>query len=92
MATQTSAVAAPFIYDSGREVLPIGGFTGTIPSPTLARLQAMIARGDFHLVIQAPTVVDPRLVWVTQHCASLGTGPRTSAGLEFSLYFCGSPG
>ena len=34
MATQTSAVAAPFIYDSGREVLPIGGFTGTIPEPS----------------------------------------------------------
>ncbi len=59
MATQTSAVAAPFIYDSGKEVLPIGGFTGTIPSPTLARLQAMIARGDFHLVIQAPKVGRP---------------------------------
>ena len=34
MATQTSAVAAPFIYDSGKEVLPIGGYTGTIPEPS----------------------------------------------------------
>ncbi|HUD17470.1 MAG TPA: glycosyltransferase family 39 protein, partial [Acidimicrobiales bacterium] len=31
LATQTSALAAPYIYQSGREVLPIGGFTGTIP-------------------------------------------------------------
>ena len=42
MAAQTSALAAPFIYVSGREVLPIGGYTGTIPAPTLAQLQAMI--------------------------------------------------
>ena len=63
-ATQTSAVAAPFIYDSGREVLPIGGFTGTIPEPSRAALFSMIRKGDFHIVIQSPTVTDPRLVAV----------------------------
>ena len=35
MATQTSAVAAPFIYDTGQEVLPIGGYSGSIPEPSL---------------------------------------------------------
>ena len=74
MATQTAAVAAPFIYDSGREVVPIGGFTGTIPEPSLARLKAMIAAGDFHLVIQAPQVSDPRLVWGGGHCLPISTG------------------
>ncbi len=40
MATQTSAVAAPFIYDTGQEVVPIGGiFTGTIPEPSLDTLE-----------------------------------------------------
>jgi 4-amino-4-deoxy-L-arabinose transferase-like glycosyltransferase len=94
MATQTSAVAAPFIYDSGREVLPIGGFTGTIPEPSLAALKSMIARGDFHLVIQAPTVTDPRLMWIASHCFPLnaGTGPSTTpGGLHFATYFCGRP-
>ena len=37
MATQTSAVAAPFIYDSGREVLPIGGYTGNDPGAVAGR-------------------------------------------------------
>jgi hypothetical protein len=94
MATQTSAVAAPFIYDSGEEVLPIGGYTGTIPEPSLAALKSMIARGDFHLVIQAPTVTDPRLMWVAGHCFKLNsaTGPSTAAGgLRFDTYFCGRP-
>jgi 4-amino-4-deoxy-L-arabinose transferase-like glycosyltransferase len=92
MATQTSAVAAPFIYDSGKEVLPIGGFTGTIPEPSLAALKSMIARGDFRLVIQAPTVTDPRLIWIASHCLRLnsGAGPSTApGGLRFATYFCG---
>jgi 4-amino-4-deoxy-L-arabinose transferase-like glycosyltransferase len=92
MATQTSAVAAPFIYDSGREVLPIGGFTGSIPEPSLTALRAMISRGDFHLVIQAPTVTDPRLEWVERHCFAVnatGSASSASPGLRFAVYFCG---
>ncbi len=92
LATQTSAVAAPFIYDSGEEVVPIGGFTGTIPEPSLSRLKAMISQGDFHLVIQAPTVTDPRLVWVAEHCVPLNGTARASGGLRFVVYFCGRLG
>lgn len=94
MATQTAAVAAPFIYDSGQEVVPIGGFTGRTPQPSLADLRAMIARGDFHVVIQAPTVSDPRLVWVAQHCFALpmpAGGAKASPGLRFAVYYCGRP-
>jgi hypothetical protein len=91
MATQTSAVAAPFIYDSGEEVVPIGGFTGTVPQPSLSSLRAMIARGDFHLVIQAPNVSDPRLLWVANHCFGLPAGKGTAGGLRFAVYYCGRP-
>jgi 4-amino-4-deoxy-L-arabinose transferase-like glycosyltransferase len=92
LATQTSAVAAPFIYDTGLEVLPIGGYTGTIPEPTLTALKAMIARGDFHVVVQAPVVADPRLEWVAQHCLALPAPPSaTPTGLRFAIYFCGRP-
>jgi hypothetical protein len=91
MATQTSAVAAPFIYDTGQEVLPIGGFTGTIPAPTLSSLKAMIARGDFRLVIQAPVVDDPRLVWTAGHCFALPVA-STQGRLRFAVYYCGANG
>jgi 4-amino-4-deoxy-L-arabinose transferase-like glycosyltransferase len=94
MATQTAAVAAPFIYDSGQEVLPIGGFSGTAPQPSLASLRAMIARSDFHLVVQAPLVSDSRLVWVAGHCFPLPSGAGAadgSPGLRFSIYYCGRP-
>ena len=91
MATQTSAVAAPFIYDTGQEVLPIGGYTGTIPQPTLTALQSMIAHRDFHLVIQAPAVNDPRLEWIANHCLPLSSGARSSTSpgrLRFAFYYC----
>lgn len=88
MATQTSALAAPFIYDSGREVLPIGGFTGSIPEPTLSKLKALIAAGAFHIVVQAAKVDDPRLLWVSQNCISLGPGKeraKVPAGLRLAV-------
>ena len=44
LAAQSSYIAALFIYTSGLEALPIGGFTGTIPSPTLAQLKTDIAQ------------------------------------------------
>ena len=35
MAVYTSAVASEFISATGKEILPIGGFSGTIPEPTI---------------------------------------------------------
>jgi 4-amino-4-deoxy-L-arabinose transferase-like glycosyltransferase len=82
LATQTSAVASVFIYASGLEALPIGGFTGTIPSPTLAQLKSDIRRGLFHLVLAAPSQ-DPRLRWIASHCLKAG---KAASGLR--NYYC----
>ncbi|MGH3228225.1 MAG: ArnT family glycosyltransferase, partial [Streptosporangiaceae bacterium] len=43
--TDTSGLAQNYILYSGREVLPIGGYLGNVPAPTLAALQADISRG-----------------------------------------------
>jgi 4-amino-4-deoxy-L-arabinose transferase-like glycosyltransferase len=70
MAAQSAALPSLIIYDTGLEALPIGGFDGTIPSPTLAQLQADIRHGLFHLVwIDSGT--DPRLQWITTHCIQI---------------------
>jgi 4-amino-4-deoxy-L-arabinose transferase-like glycosyltransferase len=74
LAAQSSYIAAVFIYTSGLEALPIGGFTGTIPSPTLAQLKTDIASHQFHLVLALSTK-DPRMRWIATHCRDLG--PRT---------------
>ena len=70
MAAQSAALPSLIIYDTGLEALPIGGFDGTTPSPTLAQLQADIRHGLFHLVwIDSGT--DPRLRWITIHCVHI---------------------
>ncbi len=79
MAAQSALLPSAIIYDSGLEALPIGGFDGTTPSPTLAQLQADIQHGLFHLV-WISSATDPRLRWVTTHC------PRLSQ----RLYYCGA--
>jgi hypothetical protein len=70
MAAQSALLPSAIIYDTGLEALPIGGFDGTAPSPTLVQLQAGIRHGLFHLVwISSGT--DPRLRWITTHCTHL---------------------
>ena len=82
LATQTSLLASEFIYASGQEALPIGGFTGTIPLPTLHQLQADVREGKFHLVLAAGTA-DPRLRWIAAHCKHIGRAKAVLHG-----YFC----
>jgi 4-amino-4-deoxy-L-arabinose transferase-like glycosyltransferase len=88
MATQTSALAAPFIWATGREVLPIGGFTGTIPAPTLSALQSMIQMNEVRTFIQSPTTTDPRLAWIARHCIKVSNTSGPAAGLPISVYYC----
>ncbi len=90
MATQTSALASAFIYVSGQEVLPIGGFTGTIPEPTLDTIKSMIRSGDFHLVLQSPSTTDPRLVWIARHCIPVPQpkGVGVPSAPRYAIYYC----
>jgi 4-amino-4-deoxy-L-arabinose transferase-like glycosyltransferase len=90
MAVQSAALASPFIYDTGQEVLPIGGFTGTIPEPTLETLDSMIDVGDFHLVLQSSTTTDPRLIWIARNCVQVG-GRAASSSSSFpglAVHYC----
>jgi 4-amino-4-deoxy-L-arabinose transferase-like glycosyltransferase len=89
MATQTAVLAAPFIWASGREVVPIGGFTGTMPEPTLATLKQLIDENFVRTFLQSPTTTDPRLTWVARHCLHIkarAAGQR--AVLPVAVYFC----
>jgi 4-amino-4-deoxy-L-arabinose transferase-like glycosyltransferase len=88
MATQTAALAAAFIWASGREVLPIGGFTGTIPEPTLGTIQNLIRTSVVRTFIQSPTTTDPRLVWVARHCRAIKARSGPKSTLPIAVYFC----
>ena len=88
MATQTSVLAAPFIWASGQEVLPIGGFTGTIPEPTLATLRHLIKTGFVSTFLQSPTTTDPRLTWIARHCLDVSNRARPKTALPIAVYYC----
>jgi hypothetical protein len=89
MATQSSAIAGPFIYETGLEVLPIGGFTGLVPSPTLKRLQKLINEDAFHIVLANPDSLDPRLKWIAQNCNTLPSpSGQQATSLTLSAYYC----
>jgi hypothetical protein len=47
-ATVGSMPAAGYQLASGDPVMPLGGFNGTDPSPTLAQFQALVASGQVH--------------------------------------------
>ena len=69
--------------------MPIGGFTGTIPEPTLATLQSLIHTGFVATFLQSPTTTDPRLTWIAHHCMNFT--PRAAgqhAVLPLAVYVC----
>src|SRR4029077_17244698 len=68
--TDTSGLAENDILYSGREVLPIGGFLGNVPAPTLATLRADISHGYVRVFVLpvSPEGPDPRVRWIESHC------------------------
>jgi len=89
-ATDTSAVASGFILASGKEILPIGGFTGAIPSPTLTQIRNDITSGQLDLAIVPvdPAGHDPRIVWIRRHCHVVSID--RPAPVRYGIYNCGS--
>jgi hypothetical protein len=85
LASQTSVIAAPFIFATGQEVLPIGGYDGSTPEPTLATLRSAIAQGAFHLVLTASRTDDMRALFIQRHCLPVHrTGPSIAVSIRVS--------
>lgn len=88
LATQTSVLAAPFIFATGQEVLPIGGYTGSTPEPTLRALHSDIATGRFHLVLTGQLSKDRRARWIRAHCLAVqphGPAPAVPVDVSYCL-------
>jgi 4-amino-4-deoxy-L-arabinose transferase-like glycosyltransferase len=87
--TDTSLLAAPFIFYTGKEILPIGGYKGGVPAPSLSQLQHYIASGEVRvfLIPAKPPSHDPRIIWIQTHCT-----PRKRPGrrreIELTFYLC----
>jgi 4-amino-4-deoxy-L-arabinose transferase-like glycosyltransferase len=90
LGTDTSGLAENDILYSGREVLPIGGFLGNGPAPTLATLRADISRGYVRAFILpvSPPGPDPRVRWIESHCTPQPQPPRPRP-IPVATFLCG---
>lgn len=50
-ATTSFDTAGTFIAGAGAKVLPIGGFRGSVPAPTLTRIKELVAEGDLRFIL-----------------------------------------
>jgi hypothetical protein len=71
-------------------VLPIGGYTGSSPEPTVPALEAKVDAGDFHLFLAAAKTDDPRVVWIAHHCFHVHVAIPHAVS-PFALYYCTPP-
>ncbi len=89
---ETSAGSSVPILDTGREFLPVGGFSGRVPSPTLAQFVGDVRAGRVSLVLAAvaPRTRNPDMLWAIAHCRPLPyRGPDTRiAGRTMRFYGC----
>jgi 4-amino-4-deoxy-L-arabinose transferase-like glycosyltransferase len=72
VASETSGLGAGLILVTGKEFLPIGGYLGGDPAPTLAEIKSLVSTGRLVRIIASadPPNPDPRFVWIRNHCAS----------------------
>jgi 4-amino-4-deoxy-L-arabinose transferase-like glycosyltransferase len=67
---ETSGTTGYYILATGREFLPVGGFSGRVPAPPLAAFTRLVAEGRVVrvTVTTTPLTRTPDLRWVASHC------------------------
>ncbi len=88
-AADTSGLAQNYILYSGREVVPIGGYLGNVPAPTLTTLQADIRRGYVRVFVLpvSPPGHDPRVLWIESRCIRQPRLPHHRP-LPYATFIC----
>jgi 4-amino-4-deoxy-L-arabinose transferase-like glycosyltransferase len=94
LANYTSALTSNYILYSGMEVLPIGGYTGLFPSPTVKTLARLVATGQVRLfqVPIRPKIDDPRVTWIRNHCRQIETFNPIARDAQLAAFVCQKAG
>jgi len=104
MAVDSWEEASPYILATGQEVLPMGGFSGSVPEPTLARVRQLVSTGQLRFFLlttatggtiagSAGGTSDSITAWVRASCTRVPAadyGASTAAGGSAALYYCRS--
>jgi 4-amino-4-deoxy-L-arabinose transferase-like glycosyltransferase len=92
--------AGPYILATGQAVLPMGGFSGSVPEPTLARVKQLVATGQLRYFMlggaggfggrggaAGSSETAQIAAWVQSACKTV---PVSGAGSTGTLYQCGT--
>jgi 4-amino-4-deoxy-L-arabinose transferase-like glycosyltransferase len=89
---ESSYLAGEDIFATGREFLPVGGFSGQVPAPSLPQFIHFVATGK---VVAAQAAVAPRshnpdMIRVIEHCPKQAEGNTmfTLLGTTVQRYTC----
>ena len=72
MAVGSWEEASPYILATGQEVMPMGGFSGTVPSPTLSAVKDLVRTGQLRFFLVSGTGAG----------AGFGSGGSTAATID----------
>ena len=87
---ETSRSTGDDILASGREFVPVGGYTGQVPSPSLRSFVHDVADGRIFRATVAtdPETHSPDLRWVVSHCQPGNRYQVTIDRTVFTTYSC----
>jgi 4-amino-4-deoxy-L-arabinose transferase-like glycosyltransferase len=87
---ESSSRAGFDILATGREFLPVGGYTGAVPAPPLPAFVQFVALGHVRRVTVAtsPLSRSPDLLWARAHCRKNSSYQDLAANTTFSVYLC----
>lgn len=83
----TSSSVAGDVMMTGHELLPIGGFSGGAPEPTVSRIKQLAPQVPLVLV-PLNASADPRVAWIIHHCAKMYAPIDQGRGLIYQNYRC----
>jgi hypothetical protein len=85
---ETSAQVSQDILATGREYLPVGGFTGQVPATSVRQLEADVQAGvvEVALVWVTPRTRNPAMEWAAAHCH--GDGLAHEDGATYRRVVC----
>lgn len=91
LATGGSVPAATLIAATDRAVLPIGGYSGQMPTPTLSQLVQLVTARQLRFFLVDARSHNPRLRWVAQNCRRVVGYQMKSeiSGTKAPLFDCG---
>jgi 4-amino-4-deoxy-L-arabinose transferase-like glycosyltransferase len=88
---ETSRSAGFYILATGHEFLPVGGFSGRVPAPSLSAFIKLVAHGRVErvTVTTKPLTDAPDLRWVASHCRRYGASVYdVEEQASRSIFFC----